>query len=309
VLTIFSTPKPFKGHEAIIQKNAIKSWTLLRPQCEVILIGDEDGSLETARELNIRHEPNVYRNEHGAKYLNHIFEHAQQMASHDLLCYVNCDIILADDFIKAVQKVYSLQKKFLMVGKRWDLDINDTWDFDQPRWEENLRSLALTRGRQQTAAWIDYFVFTRGTFQTMPPFVIGRIGWDNWLIWKARSSKIPVIDCSSSIVAIHQNHNYAYHPQGRSGVWEGEEARRNLKLAGGRRHIYHMSEGTHYLTPKGLRPNYFGLLLIRIHSENALAGLRNLGWEMLSLTRPIRHGLGLNMTNYKRIKARFARND
>ena len=34
MLTLFTTAKPFKGHSAIIQRNALKSWTLLDPDIE-----------------------------------------------------------------------------------------------------------------------------------------------------------------------------------------------------------------------------------------------------------------------------------
>ena len=36
--------------------------------------------------------------------------------------------------------------------------------------------------------------------------------------------KKPVVDASSGIVAVHQNHDYRHHPQGKHGVWYGEEA-------------------------------------------------------------------------------------
>ena len=63
MLTVFSTAKSFHGHSGIIQRNALKSWTLLHPDVEVILFGDEDGAAETCRDLGIRHEPKVRRNE------------------------------------------------------------------------------------------------------------------------------------------------------------------------------------------------------------------------------------------------------
>ena len=44
MLTFFTTAKPFRGHNAIIQRNALKSWTLLRPDVEVILFGDDEGA-------------------------------------------------------------------------------------------------------------------------------------------------------------------------------------------------------------------------------------------------------------------------
>jgi len=70
MLTIFSTPKPFRGHAAVIPRSAIKSWTLLHRDCEVILFGDDEGAAEVAQDFGIRHESKVLRNEYGTKYLN-----------------------------------------------------------------------------------------------------------------------------------------------------------------------------------------------------------------------------------------------
>ena len=65
MLTIFSTPKLFRGHIGDIQRNALRSWLLLDPQAEVILFGDEEGTAEVCQELGLRHEPQVLRSEHG----------------------------------------------------------------------------------------------------------------------------------------------------------------------------------------------------------------------------------------------------
>ncbi len=91
MLTLFTTAKPFRGHDGIIQRNALKSWTLLRPSVEVILFGDEEGAAKTAEELGLRHEPQVERNEFGTKRLDTMFCRAQKIAQHDVLCYINCD--------------------------------------------------------------------------------------------------------------------------------------------------------------------------------------------------------------------------
>src|SRR5438067_1262389 len=98
MLTIFSTPKPFRGHVKITQYNALRSWTLLDPKIEIILFGDEEGAQEAAREFGLRHEPSVRRSEKGTKYLGYLFDRAQEVSRHDVLCYVNCDIILMSDF-------------------------------------------------------------------------------------------------------------------------------------------------------------------------------------------------------------------
>ena len=49
-------------------------------------------------------------------------------------------------------------------------------------------------------------------------------------------------------MVVHQNHDYGYHPQGKQGVWQDEEARRNMELAGGARHLFTMDDATHRLT-------------------------------------------------------------
>jgi hypothetical protein len=67
MLTFFTTAKPFRGHSETIQRNALKSWTLLGADVEGILFGDDEGAADTARDLGIRHEPHVERSEYGAK--------------------------------------------------------------------------------------------------------------------------------------------------------------------------------------------------------------------------------------------------
>lgn len=64
MLTIFSCPKPFRGHINIIQRNAIRSWTLLQARPEIILIGNEEGTAEVCKEFGLRHIPDVERNEY-----------------------------------------------------------------------------------------------------------------------------------------------------------------------------------------------------------------------------------------------------
>src|SRR5712691_3552700 len=102
MLTVFTTAKPFKGHDGIIQRNALQSWKLVHPDVEVILFGDDEGAAEVCAELGISREPQVERNEHGTKRLDYIFDRAQEIARHDILCYVNCDIILTADFSSAI---------------------------------------------------------------------------------------------------------------------------------------------------------------------------------------------------------------
>jgi hypothetical protein len=254
VLTIFTTAKPFRGHIGIIQRNALQSWKALHPGIEIILFGADEGAAEAAREFGLRHEPHVECNDQGSKRLDFMFARAQAVAQHEILCYINCDIILMQDFWRAVERVCAMHRKFLMVGRRWNTDITDPLVFQRTDgqatdWQEEVRGLTLRRGRKCTAKWIDYFVFSRGLYgPDMPPFVL-RVFWDNWLVWKALDSGKPVIDASRAVMAVHQNHDYSYHPQGKAAIWNGEEAGLNGQLAGGWRHLRTIADATEVLPP------------------------------------------------------------
>ena len=306
MLTVFTTGKPFEGHSGIIQRNALRSWTLLHPDVEVILFGDEEGAAETCREFGLRHEPHVERTVHGTKYLKSIFERAQKIARHDVLCYCNCDILLTQDFRRAVERVTAWSERFLLVGRRWDTDIITPVDFSEPDWQEKLTDRAQREGFQRLYYNIDYFIFRRNLYAHIPPLVIGRVWWDHWVIWKARSQKVPVVDASAVVCAIHQNHDYSYHPQGQQGVWYDEGARRNYEVAGGRWHLHTMEDPTYRMTERGIEPRHLYWLaptkrLVRDSMKFLRKILRVHLWHpLMGVTRPFRHALGLRRENLVR---------
>jgi hypothetical protein len=292
MLTIFSTPKPFLDRSNVIQRNALQSWTLLHPDVEVILFGDEQGAAEVCKELGIRHEPQVRKNEHGAKYLNDIFDRAQEIARHDILCYANCDIMLMSDFCGALERVKTGPWPFLMVGRRWNTEITKPWEFNQPDWEERLRALVRQSGALAPPGWMDYFVFSRGLYrQRMPAFLIGRWNWDPWLVWFARALKTRVVDASLAALAVHQNHDYAYHPDGPQGVQSGKEAAENQRLSGGGRHRYTTEFATEIATAEGVRPSHRHRMVLAKHLLSYYSTM--IWFGLLDITRPVRHRLGI----------------
>jgi len=300
MLTFFTTAKPFRGHSAIIQRNSLKSWTLLRPDVEVILFGDEEGAAEAAEELRIRHERHVARNEFGTNRLDSMFLRAQEIARHELLCYANCDILLMQDFCDALKRVSESHGHFLMVGRRRDTNITTRIDFASPDWETRLRARALLEGTRRGPEWIDYFAFPRGpSGANVPAFAVGRPFWDNWFVWRALASKYPVVDVSAVVLAVHQNHDYCHHPRGRSGVLHGPESSRNHRLAGGWRHLRTIADANEVLCAGGLRPNGVRYLsTARRYARQAgrillFAILQRAWFSLLGLTRPLRAELGL----------------
>jgi hypothetical protein len=255
--TIFSIPKPFEGHVGIIQTNAITSWKQLVPPCQIILCGDELGTREIASELGADFLPEISRNLYGTPLLDSAFLLANKHAKHDLLCYVNADIMLLHDFVGAVARIS--MKNWLMIGRRWDVELNKLWDFGSLDWEERLKRYVREFGTLQDPSGIDYFVFPRNSdLCELPRFAVGRPGWDNWLIYNARRRGIPVIDATQVVTAIHQNHDYHHVPQRRGESWEGPEADTNRALMGGPEFVLTILDATYILTEDEFAPPGLG---------------------------------------------------
>jgi hypothetical protein len=264
LITIFSAPKPFTNpHIALIQRNAIKSWTLL-PNIEVILLGEETGLAEAARELGVKHISNVARNDNGTPLISSMFKLARENSNSELLCIINADMILMPDFIEAAKHTLKLKDKFVLLSQRWDLDITEPVDFTEG-WQGRLSSIVYRQGTLHRPAGSDFFLFPVSCYQDLPNFAIGRAGWDNWMIYKARQQKWPVIDCTPSVMIVHQNHDYSHLPGGKPH-YEHPDTNENIRLAGGQAAVrYTILDSTHQLIKDGklVRPKLTSLRLMR----------------------------------------------
>jgi hypothetical protein len=251
LITFFTIPKPFEGHTAVIQRNAIQSWIKAVPACEIILCGDDPGISEIAREFDLKHIAAIERNSFGTPLLNSAFHQAQQFSQNPYICYINTDIIMVSDITRAITMIPF--KEFLMIGRRWDMDIADPIDFSTPDWKARLEKERADHGTLEPPNAMDYFAFPRGTIGDIPPFAVGRPGWDNWLIYHVRAERNPVVDATQAVTIIHQNHGYNHVPLRRGNAWEGPEGDRNIDLAGGRDKVFTLHDATWVLSQRGLK--------------------------------------------------------
>ena len=246
LITLFSAPKPFTNpHIAMIQRNAIRSWTLL-PDVEVILLGEESGLAEAARELGVTHVPSVKRNPNGTPLISSMFQLAREHGHGDLFCIINADILLMPDFVEAAKQAATLREKFVLLSQRWDFDIASPLDFSEG-WPHRLSSIVRGQNNLHRPAGSDFFLFPKACYTDIPDFIIGRAGWDNWMIYKARKAGWPVIDCTPSVMLVHQNHDYSHLPGGKSH-YDHPDTNENIRLAGGQANIrYTILDSTHQL--------------------------------------------------------------
>lgn len=294
-LTLLSTPKAFQGHFDTIQRNAITSWTKLSPRPDVVLFGTDEGTSELCRELGLRHVPDVATTEEGTPLLSDMFLRGQEIATTPLVCWSNADVIFTDRLLEAADRVLTGGRPVYLVGRRTDIDQRHRLDFE-PGWQERIVRRAQDQGELKPVNWIDYFMFTRGLFPDLPPFAIGRPGYDPWLIWRAASLSADVIDATEFVTAVHQRHDYS-HVGRREDVFNGEEARRNAAIVDDWRHYHSISWARLSLDPSGdLVPAR------RLHHR--LARPRLYAAHALRFTRPIRRKWLGEQATWRRRRAR-----
>jgi hypothetical protein len=276
MLTIFTIPKPFVKNNAITQTNAINSWLCLDKNIEILLFGDEQGIQEIAlRDPRIRHISSIKKNQQGTPFLSDVFKKAQALAKHNLLCYASSDIILLPSLIPILKKLPE-NKHITVLARRTDIDIDKPIDFSN-NWEAKLVDKAKSHGKLHGFSALDLIIFPKNLPMNMPDFLVGRPGWDNALIYQLIRQRITIIDASPLVTAIHQNHNYSHHAEGKKGVWQGNEAWHNFRLAGGLSQMANIKNARYLLTENGLvKPPFIRLL-----------------YSSVSLFYPIRKLLGI----------------
>lgn len=251
MITIFTLPKAFTGHSALIQRNAIASWRALGADVEIILFGADAGIDAAAADFGCRHRPAVQTTEHGTPLLGPVFAEAQACASWPLVLYVNADIIFTHDLRAAAARLPA-DRPFLVCGQRLDVWVEQPLDFTADA--QAVVDGLCRAGRLHEPAGSDYFLFPRGTI-ALPPFSVGRPGWDNWLIFWARQAGIPVIDATEAITVVHQNHDYSHSKFGTRQRVSGPEYETNIRLAGGFSRMLDLRAADHVLSPDGrVRP-------------------------------------------------------
>jgi hypothetical protein len=263
-----------------MQRNTLQSWLLLHKDVQVILFGDAAGALEVCWELGIHYEPQPEMTAAGAVRLDYMFARAQELARFNALCYVPCDTLLLADFCEAFNRVEALYPQFAMVGRNWDLSVEEAGGIGEEGWDSRLRRKAECEGRPNAPEQVAYVAFSRGLYQgDVPPLGVDEPGCANWLLWKAIDERVAVVDASEMVLAIHQ------HPDVILQLWEEsgpEEAGAMAKLR--RKRLPSVVNAPYLLTEGDIVRNRWYRLrgwreLARRRSREAKRALRGLGFH------------------------------
>ena len=247
MLTLFTSAKPCGGRAAVIQRNALRSWTLLHPAVQIILFGDAEGSQEVAWEFGIHYEAHPQVTASGAVRMDYMFTTAQRHARYGTLCYAPCDTVLLPDFYDALTRVEALYREFLMVGRSRHLSVGVPLLFGDPDWHGLLRQRAQIVDRHIFPDHTAYVSFSKGAcLADLPPIAIDSPFCTDWLLWKALSDQVMVVDASDMVLAVQQ------HGDACSSAGDGSETalcmEESLALCGSRKHLRTVANAPYVLT-------------------------------------------------------------
>lgn len=253
MVTFFSVPKAFAGDMDIVQRNSIASWLSFANDVQVVLCGEEHGVPSVAGDFGVQRAPRVKRNEYGTPLLHSVFSQAAKLARHDVLCYVNCDVILAGAMAQVAETVR--RRQLVVVSRRRNLTKIPCLDAHADDFKRRIAKLAATAALDGPETALDVLAFPSESFFTdIPAFAVGRPGWDNWYLFHALKHWRPVADATAVLEVMHQPHDYGHVPDRAGSGWEGPEANRNRELAGGWQALFSLLDVSHTLGSHGLRP-------------------------------------------------------
>ena len=254
MITLLTTAKAFTGDTGLRQMNALRSWRGAMPDAQILIFGKGIGYEEAARQVKAKLVPDIACNGQGIPQIDAMFTYGQKQSDGGPVAYVNCDIILLDEVTSSVESL--TLPKYMLVCQRWNFDIDRVLDQSSVDWQINLQEDVRLRGHLFRYDAIDFFLWRGDVWSDLPPMVVGRGGYDNWLIYSCRARGIPVVDATETCMIIHQNHDYGHIEGGRDVVMEGPEARRNVELGGGLTHTFKISDADWRLTKNGLLRNH-----------------------------------------------------
>jgi hypothetical protein len=288
-LIIVSTCKPFVGEDARRQQNAIISWIEAVGASNVLLVGNEPGVAEICDRFGVANDPVVERVDGRLPTLSGVLN-SPSLNMAEFVCYVNADVMMPMNTLDVVIRVARDFSHFMIVGERWDIDL------DREVNPEEIRSRAIETTAQQTGRlpgphWIDYFIYPHGLLGTIPGMAISGGLWDHWIVGRALQNGAAVVDATRSLTAVHQNHP-------RPDSLSTEERRQyNLRAIGDSTTLATITNATHQLTSGGA-------LRQTPASKRLFARVLHLLGPLARASRPIRQRIGVNLDFVYRILRR-----
>ena len=205
IITLFTTFNSNATPSAIHQE-VIRRWGLLQPRVRLVLFISSEADVSGLPDNLLAGwtvRDTLRMSIGGMPVLRRMFKDVMQdeMLHAPLYGYANADIVFTENFTESLLVIldYCLHK-MLLVGRRKNYVIPPNWNPSEDKWVNESFYM-----HDYDAYAEDYFITTKDSFNwdAIPDFVVGRAGFDNWLVATAIKAEVPVIDASGAITAIH----------------------------------------------------------------------------------------------------------
>ncbi|KAL3855424.1 hypothetical protein ACJMK2_014635 [Sinanodonta woodiana] len=208
LFTSFKTDYTVDSEKVLVLNNTLYNWKTLKPLAQLIVFTKKTFDTD---QINLTHWnlfPIYNYSESGIPSIKQMYMHAKELYNTYWHGYFNGDILLTDDFLETLEYVLSVSDTFqndsiLIIGRRINV-FNVT--SEEVRNMNGIKKSARSRGSLYDIDAEDYFITNRFfPWSKIPEFVIGRAGYDNWIVGHARCDlKTVVIDATETLTAVHQ---------------------------------------------------------------------------------------------------------
>lgn len=232
-ITLVTTCKPFKGIDSTLQSNAIASWRALG--FHVLILGDEPGVEEICGQLRCEQVSSVRKSEKNLPFVGSIFSIAESQAPTPYYAYLNSDIMLDRNAVPSLERFLDISDtlgNFLLTTRRKNIPLCELLDYQDGSAFHVLDRLDRAYGTWDHPYAIDFFLVNKGWLREIPDLLIGRAGWDNWMLHNARENGVSVIDASASFCLFHPLHGYKTVDQSGQDNRMNSESMQNKTIIG-----------------------------------------------------------------------------
>ncbi|KAL3855426.1 hypothetical protein ACJMK2_014637 [Sinanodonta woodiana] len=208
LFTSFKTDHEMDSEKVLVYKNTLYNWQTLRPHVQLIYFTTENSTAGNLMLFDWNIVSISSPLEIKIPAIKDMYLQASKRYTTSWYGYFNGDILLTDDILETLEYISNVSDTFqnasiLIIGRRINV-FKVT--YEQVRSQNGIKESARSRGSLYEIDAEDYFI-TNIFFpwSKIPAFVIGRAGYDNWIVGHARCDlKTIVIDATETLTAVHQ---------------------------------------------------------------------------------------------------------
>jgi hypothetical protein len=203
-LTFISVPRAISTAEQYNRtKLAVSSWLASSPDAHVLLFlnrseFDQHGKLPDELDSlfgpgRIHYAGPIKHDLNGIPYIDDWFRQGIRKSQSKYVCFINSDILISAKWLSRVSAVDRLfpDRSIMMIGQRIDFDLQlnlfDALSFEPKTLLKEIDEMVQRSPHSDHSPYgVDSFTFRIDHLpfdpERIPPFLMGRYNWDNWII-------------------------------------------------------------------------------------------------------------------------------